>query len=176
MVLPTFFPIGGRMEKLKLKEKIPQFLICAEEEDYLPALIWEEELQKRGYKYQLALKGTINYDGKELAILSYLQLYNRDRRAPYLQELKKLINITIFQKIKKSDTILFVIPNRWISPFLLVQILYTILLNIPLFFTNKINVDDPFFNIVDSLLPSPIMPMTYDNFPPLIPMGEDYEM
>lgn len=163
------------MGKLKLKEE-KSFLICAEEEDYLPALIWEEELQKRGYNYQLSLKGTIKYDGKELAILSYLQLYNRDRKAVYLQELKKLINLTIFDKIKKANTVIFVIPNRRnLSPFLFVQILFAILLSIPALFTNNIEVTDPFFNIIDSFID--FIPVTLDDFPPLLPlMGESYEM
>jgi len=165
------------MKKLSLRSS-PQYLICADEEDYLSAILWEEDLQERGYDFQLSLKGTVRYDGKDLAILSYLQLYNRDRKAQYLQELKKLINITIFQKIKNSSLIIFIISSRTLSPFLFVQIIYSILMNIPFMFTHKLNSNDQFYEIIDSLMSAPISICTLESFPPLsnVIMGENYEM
>jgi hypothetical protein len=56
--------------------------------------------------------------------------------------------------------------------------MYSILMEIPFVFTHKINTNDPFYNIIESLVTKLVPIYTLDDFPPLSPkvMGENHEM
>ena len=162
------------MGRATLRSKV-EIMICADDVNYLTATLWEEELKKKGHDVDFSLKGTVNYDGKNLAILSYLQLYNRDRKAQYLQELKKLISLEIFRKIKNSSSVIFIISNLIpISSFLFVQILYASLLEIPISFTSSINQNDQFYDVIDCFVDLHKITANLENFPSLL--GGNHEM